>query len=800
MKHFGRFCISSLLVFVLLYGNIFTVLACGPFTVEPIFQFTKHGSYPLNDFAAGKTGAVPNSYGRISLFVFYRHLNDLHFTKTEQEQVVAAMNHRIGTRWQENESAESSKPDAQKPTEQDYLNKWLKSRSKIIPADPKIETDKSIPESYQYFTNCLGDSFNTAAKTLDERIAKYGISGDVKTWVAGQDAVFSNCSDEGKIPVALSSGSPEWLQKDRQYQIAAALLYASKIPESRSSFEAIAADENSVWNSTAKYVVARTYIREASFMGGSDDAEPSNENYELKRKELLANADAQLKKVLADPSMKSFHASAQRLINLIKYRADPLKRRAELGLRLAEKNEDTNIYNDLTDYIWLLDQTESEASTVGPERDQKEAEASGSGNKDEYSYDYQLKLRDIPSDRRDDDLTDWLYTYQSADGFTHSLDKWKETGKQHWLVAAISKASKDDAQMGELIADAAKVKMGAAAYSTLRFHQIRLLIDADRRTEARTLTDEVLSGNFASFPVSTQNQFYSQRMVLAENLDEFLKYAQRKPATFVWSDDGNEQGDDLSDMKEVKPWANRTMFDYDAVAFFNEKMPLSLLADAAVNANVPEHLKSFLVSAVWTRAVVLGDKVVENRFAPLMTKYNKEFAPEISAYAAARTPLDSEARAMMVILKYPVIQPYVPVGMGRGTTEIKDIDSIRGNWWCAPDSIDETYSRYDHYDFQYPNAYPTFLTARQIAVGEAEYKKMQEAGDSATYLARKAVQFANAHSRYRDVPEMLHLAVRSTRYGCTDENTETFSKQAFDILHKSFPRSVWTKRTPYWFK
>jgi len=49
------------------------------------------------------------------------------------------------------------------------------------------------------------------------------------------------------------------------------------------------------------------------------------------------------------------------------------------------------------------------------------------------------------------------------------------------------------------------------------------------------------------------------------------------------------------------------------------------------------------------------------------------------------------------------------------------------------------------------------------------------------------------------VPEALHLAVRSTRYGCTDDNTTKFSKQAFQLLHKNYPKSEWAAKTKYWF-
>jgi hypothetical protein len=50
------------------------------------------------------------------------------------------------------------------------------------------------------------------------------------------------------------------------------------------------------------------------------------------------------------------------------------------------------------------------------------------------------------------------------------------------------------------------------------------------------------------------------------------------------------------------------------------------------------------------------------------------------------------------------------------------------------------------------------------------------------------------------VPEALHLAVRATRFGCTDADTGTFSKAAFDLLHQRYPKSSWAQKTKYWYK
>jgi hypothetical protein len=49
-------------------------------------------------------------------------------------------------------------------------------------------------------------------------------------------------------------------------------------------------------------------------------------------------------------------------------------------------------------------------------------------------------------------------------------------------------------------------------------------------------------------------------------------------------------------------------------------------------------------------------------------------------------------------------------------------------------------------------------------------------------------------------PEVLHLAVRATRYGCTDNGTGSRSQAAFALLHRKYTNSEWAKKTPYWFK
>ncbi|CAN5447591.1 hypothetical protein BH10ACI1_BH10ACI1_13630 [soil metagenome] len=792
MKNIIRFVVSIALVFTFLFGSLPAVKACGPFTISPIFSLRRHADFPLTEYITGKTGIVPDSFGQMSLFVFYRQLNNLSLTKEEQKQIIGAMEHQIFYRRGIIDTTETD--TSQTTTLPNYLENWLAARAKITGEKRDIETEKNNAESYSYFYNCLPDAFNNATKTLEARLAKYGKGDNVKEWLKGQDTVFSNCESAKTSPEILAESFPEWLRQDREYQIAATQFYIGDFAGARGKFERIAADDTSVWKNTAKFVVARTYIRQASFVKDGDN-EAAISQAEKERTDLLRQAAEKLENILTNSSMNEFHKSAQRLLGLVKFRMIPVERQKELAGLLGLPTENQNIYNDLTDYAWLLSFSATKAEEKGTEFERLEAEKA---NK-EYDYNYQLKLRDLPVEERTDELTDWILTYQAVDGFAHSFEKWKETGKLQWFVAAISKTDAKSAETTEILREADKIKSNSAAFATVRFHQVRLLLETDKRAEAKQKLDEIIVTNLKNLPLSTQNKFLAQRMVLSENLGDFLKFAQRKAALFDWDETGREEGTSLKDDPNLRAWETRTMFDEDSVAFLNEKVPLSVLRDAALSPQIPEHLKKFLVVAVWTRAFVLGNQAVEREFAPLMMRYAKELAPLFTKYAQNSNAANREADALIAVLRYPIIQPYVPVGFGREDSTPTTIDSIRGNWWCAEDESDNGYSSYDNYNFQYPKVYPTFLNAEQKATAEREHRQMLSFGNAATYLARRAVDFANKNPTHPQTPEILHLAVRSTRYGCTDENTGNFSKQAFDILHKRYKNSPWTIKTPYWF-
>ncbi|MEP6925681.1 MAG: hypothetical protein ABI954_14540 [Pyrinomonadaceae bacterium] len=779
--------ISFILMAVLLTFNVRPVAACGPSFVVPVFAFEMRPDLELASYASGRIGIIKPNYNRSFLFAAYRNFNDKPFSPAEQKDLVKV--------WE----AELYRTETQESDEISGVKIWIAARKKILPnePEPKIYAVRQYDGGYDFFPNCAAHAFQIASQTLELRLAAHGANDPaLKDWTRAQDIVFSNCSEGKNFPAETAADSPAWLVKDRSYQIAAANFYATNFDDAKTRFENIAADKESVWQPVANYLVARTLIRQASMIEDDDEVKLRE-----KRRPFYEQAEAQLQKILADSSQRQYQPAAVKLLNLIKYRLHPIERVHELAALLSEKGENPNLRQDLIDYRWLLDRLSFTANSIAEKTANDAAKKAGK----EYAEDYKVTRDDYSANPLEDDLTDWITTFQSAGAgaFRHSFDKWRETKEPAWLVSAISKADQSNAETTQLIAAAEKSEKTSTAFATLAFHQNRLLVAIGKAIEAKAKLNFLLNNKMTVFPISTRNAFASQRMMLAENLDEFLIDAQRRPAAFAVDGDGT-QIEDLAPPKEgedynkiEREWQNRMMFDADAVRVFNDQMPLGVLKTAAINSKLPDYLKRNLLIAAWTKAILLGNDVTAQELSSHFANLAPEFSAIFAQYTNAKTPAERSTAALYTLLKFPALRPVAESGYGR-LTPVAEIDSYRDNWWCAPT------------DFVYDNAgekieltqmpAPSFLTPTQLAEAGREREQLKKLGNAATYLSRRAVDFAAKFPADARVPESLHLAVKATRYGCTDCDTGKFSKAAHDLLKSRFPGSEWQKKTPYWFK
>lgn len=729
--------------------------ACGPFSLEAIFTFSKHPEYPLEKFAAGDIGIVQPSYARSYLYVAYRYFKGDRLDQTQQQALIDLWHDRLDNRWESGE--------------EQAIKRWLDERQKVsgVGPAPKIEVfrNREKPNEYESYLNCQNDAFETAATTLEARIARFGAdNAALKQWVDAQDQVFANCSEGQHIPANLPADADALLRADRQYQTAAANFYSGNFAVAQPLFESIAVDAKSPWRSTAPYLVARTLLRKASL--GPDET----------KKESLAAAEQRLNKLLVNQELKPSHAAAKRLLGIVRLRLHPEERLHELALSLTNKSGTANLKQDLWDYTILLDQFQGDNEA------------------------HHQKTTVPPAVLHADDLTDWIVTLQSADAaaIDHSVAKWESTSSLPWLIAAISKVDQQNPKAAMLQQAAAKIPASSPAFPSVSFHSIRLDIAAGRSAEARTRLDELLHKHRPTFNASTLNFLLQQRMLVSSNLDDFLTFAPRLPAGYSWNEDGRElpaEADELG--SESEPIKVKALFDADAGELLNRRLPLALLSEAAVNKRLPDHLRRDLVQATWLRAVLLNNHATATALASTLKTMVPELGTFLDQYSSTRDPAGKKFSAIYAWLKFPGLEPVVDTGSGRGAP-LNEQDSYRDNWWCSA-ALAQPETGEIKPQSGTP-ARPSFLTAAQRAAADREYAVLASFGAAPNYLCRQVIEWATKNPRDPRVPEALHLAVKATRYSCTDKQTGKWSKAAYDFLHQRYPGNVWTRRTPYWFK
>jgi len=733
-----------------------SALACGPFTLEAIFVHTVHPGYPMEHFAAGRIGVLQPSYARSYLYVAYRYLEDAPFTPDEQKALAQLWKERLDFGWSAGD--------------EDRVKAWLEARKKVVAQDPapiSVYRSREKPNDYETYLNCQKDSFDTAIATLNDRIEKYGAQSEaVKTWVAAQDQVFSNCAGGSFIPAELPADVDLPARADRAYQIAAANFYATNYDEARNRFQAIGSDSNSPWRQNAVYLVARSLARKGS-LGPAEQ-----------KQESLTAAEAQLQKILADKKLNSLDAASVRLLSLVRLRAHPAERLHELAQVLSDKSANPNLKQDLWDYTVLLDGF--------LEKDEGEA----------------TKAAAIP---KADDLTDWITTFQdtSEAAHAHALERWKATHTNPWLIAALTLVDGKHPQATELIAAALKVRSTSQAFAAARFHAIRLLLESGKDAEARPLLDQTLKTERAHFDESALNLLISQRMRLAKTLAEFLTDATRVPAALSWNDDGRElpvTDEEASD--ESKKKIGKSFFDVDAAHVINDQMPLSLLKEAAKSNALPSGPRNDLIQAAWLRAALLGDTKTADELAPLLGQVVPQMSEMLKSYQLSGDPNEKRFSAIYAWLKTPGLEPVVDAGIGRDAP-LYEQDQYRDNWWCGASFVPAT-AEENREVIQFTATTtagpPTFLQPSEIQQAAKERAALANFGAAPNFISQQVIQWANAHADDPRVPEALHLAVKTTRYGCTDKDSARWSKAAFDLLHRKYPNSSWAKKTPYWFK
>jgi hypothetical protein len=160
--------------------------------------------------------------------------------------------------------------------------------------------------------------------------------------------------------------------------------------------------------------------------------------------------------------------------------------------------------------------------------------------------------------------------------------------------------------------------------------------------------------------------------------------------------------------------------------------------------------------------------------------------------------------ADLAILRNPGIRPYLELGVSR-VASFSYFDDLRDNWWCKPWGDPQNYEQAKN-PTQLP--IPPFLPPDELARAASEYQHLQQFPDSVIVIGQRVLDYAKSHPDDPLVPEALALTVRAGHYACQPYNTTgdpdkseytPISKQAFEFLHRRYPKSPWALKTRYYY-
>jgi hypothetical protein len=705
--------------------------SCGPFIPQAQFEWL-HG--PVGDekaFARGELGVLRPHFYRRNLVVAYRQLAGVPLDAAEIAALFPATTQDTGG------------SDAAAP------RRWLAARGKVKGVKPIDSIDvykqNKSPDSYGSYVNCLDDAFDNAAATLQRYLSQWKADGvDVLQWIHAQDQVFENCSGGPSIPSPTPQGADPQVAAARQYQIASSEFYAGQFAEAERDFGKVAANAASPWRDMAPYLIARTLVREGTVTG---------------KEQALRDAERRLQEMLKDAKQRD---AARNLLNFVRGRLYPKERMAELGAELLRPRLEAKIDRTLTDYQYLWDKATDQSQKPG----------------------------DVP---RQDELTDWIATFQGVDG-QHAIERWRKQHTMPWLVASLVSVAHDNAAASELIAEAHKIRADSPAYATAAYYGIKLQIERGENDAARTWAEEAIA---AKLPAAARNMFIAERLKLARDWSEFLRYTPRRPVA---------ESVDLFD-EPLEKGVSPAELDLDSSSAFDAEVPLTRWLDAAKNDLLPRALQADIAQSGWVRAVILDKNEDAHTLARRLVELRSKMAAIFKPYLAEPDAASAKFAAVFLLLATPGFEPVTRTGFGRTTKEPREVDSFRDNWWQLPAAPSpagpEARLHEPLYDL-YPKGRlgPTqFLPAAEHQQGEAEWASILKiAANGPNYLCVETVRWAREHPQDPRVPEALHLCVHATRYGPTDDNTGKYSKEAFVLLHAKYPNSKWAKETKYWFK
>ena len=409
---------------------------------------------------------------------------------------------------------------------------------------------------------------------------------------------------------------------------------------------------------------------------------------------------------------------------------------------------------------------------------------------------------------------------------------------------ATRKALWDKAQAAAKAAnDSCGTAAETAAAGTFLTHATRVSALAGKFDEAYAGLEAYPFKNSAAY---TENAILplGQYLLGQGMVEEARRFRDRLLTDELWAGLEKDEGG-ANTLASIAMWAAEDRAHWDkALKHHAQKTGISLinflpakeLRAMSKNENLfSAEERALFVRTAWTRLYARGS-TPEKSFTEELYALN----PQVKAVAdkvAADYPKAKEAnRRLLTILRTPrmgilvnapgVWEPITMTGGGE-VTALDSFDHNDKNWWCPFEPDRQLGGLRDDFDA---------LTGTQRAQWSVKSLEAVTEADAAATLAKKRESVLKAHPVVKTVSwkeinglssmpsapklvanqatrwgkaagkddtaaaEALALAIRTTRYGCNWHGGHgSYSKAAYDVLHRKFGTTTWATQTPFWF-
>jgi hypothetical protein len=696
-----------------------------------------------------------------------------------------------------------------------------------------------------------------ASDILEERVNLLGPDHPyIRDWLQNQLTVFKNCGQPARapqLPEVQSAYEPAvqaMAAADFQYQMAAAHFYfeysnrqsanwhlgAENFQEALSTFTEIANDSTSRYRAIAIYMIARIHA--------------DGRDYEA--------ALTRIEAILADPTLTQVHAITRQLRNFVAYHSQAhdalVAQLAEiaqvLSVPLPTLEADDALQRHYADALIDLDWF-----VRGPGSEEALADAA----KDSPILAWVRLMRDsrryYPGHNANWLLADPAELNDAYDRETEAaIARWHRGDGLHWAVVAIARLYPGHPQQTSLMAMVdeltPKFKTCAAtdaeglAYLGTLYHAIRLSMTGGQVERGF----ELIGGHpprtspfiYTAVAESLSWMIGTRNLAAAHKLNEII--ADMPPSFYVpvpvhgmrllMSQDRDSFLKIVGAAQERRRSAR--LFETEAATL--NVLPVRDLALIVDSPHLRAETRAAIARVAWTRAYLLGDDSMVRSLTPKLRALNPALAPYLDGIDGAWTARHRDHLVLRMLATHPRlgirINAWIDNVYEPAPTLLSKIDSANpndNNWWCA---FDEDSYRGEFQRRLYDDIVGLSMTPRQkrfdrgraellrtngaITLSEhwisrridaRELKALAVVPSAPRYLSEGAIAWARSTDRVdrwlgRDehLAETLHLAIRSTRWGCRrDGGHRDYSRQAFVALHTQYKDSAWATRSKYWY-